>query len=489
MGYIVRMPKLGVEMQEGELLEWHVDRGGAVSEEAVVAEIESEKTVAEVTAREDGVLRRVFLAEGETGPPGAEMGIVAGADEDIGDLLDEADAAPVDGEEQTGGDTSGGDPEPAEVDIGGEPAGGAEPAITTAGDGQVAATPRARVRAREEGVDLASVEGTGPKGSVTVADVEAADDDGSAGTATNGGGTASNGAKASPRARRRADEAGVAVGAVEATGPAGSVVEADVERAIDAGAAGAGSTGAPGLVGGSGDPDVSDPTATTRTVASEREQSRMRRTIARRLSDSWREAPHVTVDRAVDVEPLFSATAALEEAGYDVSLTDVLLVAASETLADHPEFNATFEDGVHTTYEEHNVGVAVDIEDGLVTPVLPAVNEKSVDEIAAVRERLTKRATSGEYTSEDLSGGTFTVSNLGMFGVTSFTPIINPPEVAILGVNTVEERPVKGENGVEFRREMTFSLSFDHRVVDGADAARFLDTLADHVTSGVALVL
>lgn len=431
MSYIVRMPKLGVEMQEGKILEWHVDEGGEVAEETVLAEIESEKTTTEVTAREDGVLRRVFMTEGDTGPPGAAMGVVAGPEEDLGELLAEVDAEGADGAE-----TPGPTPAPGGDD--------AEPTVTAT-----------------------AVEAAGPEAGAP----HAAGDDGDDGDNGDDGARP----KASPRARRRAGEAGVTVADVEPTGPAGAVVAADVERAIDA--------------RGASEATIPDATATTRTVASEREQSRMRRTIARRLGESWREAPHVTVDRTVDAEPMLAATDALVEAGHDVSLTDVLLVAVSETLADHPEFNATFRDGRHTLYEEHNIGVAVDIENGLVTPVVPAVEEKSVTEVGAVRRRLTERATSGAYTSEDLSGGTFTVSNLGAFGVDSFTPIINPPEVAILGVGAVGERPVNGDDGLEFRRQVTFSLSFDHRVVDGADAARFLDTLAGHVTGGVTLVL
>jgi pyruvate dehydrogenase E2 component (dihydrolipoamide acetyltransferase) len=197
----------------------------------------------------------------------------------------------------------------------------------------------------------------------------------------------------------------------------------------------------------------------------------------------------VTVDRQVNAEPLFAAVEAAAVSGHNVSMTDVLLRAVSETLSAHPAFNATFEDDVHTIYEERNVGVAVDVDKGLLTPVIPDVGAKTVDEIAAVREDLTDRALSGAYTGDDLSGGTFTVSNLGAFGVTSFTPVINPPEVAILGVGAVEEKPVRGDRGgVAWRRHVGFSLSFDHRVVDGADAARFLDTLADELADAVALV-
>ncbi|MFB6252367.1 MAG: 2-oxo acid dehydrogenase subunit E2 [Halobellus sp.] len=224
-----------------------------------------------------------------------------------------------------------------------------------------------------------------------------------------------------------------------------------------------------------------------RTVADERSLSPMRRTIASRLQESYQEAVHVTVSRAVSAESMLAA--ADTELGGDgepvePSVVDVLVCALSETLAEHPAFNATFEDGTHRVYEEHNLGVAVDIDDGLVTPVLEDVGSKSLATITAERRRLTERVQTGQYSMSTFQGGTFTVSNLGPLGVDSFTPVINPPEVAILGVNRIREAVVPDENSehsVGTEKRLTLDLSFDHRVVDGADAARFLGTLAKHL--------
>jgi pyruvate dehydrogenase E2 component (dihydrolipoamide acetyltransferase) len=454
MAYIVRMPKLGVEMKEGVVLAWHVDEGEPVAEDELVAEIGSEKAQAEVTAREAGVLRRILLGVDEAGEPGAAIGIVGGPDEDVSDLLAEVDADP---------DEGAGADEGATVRRAAADASGGASAPATPDPGESESTP-------------AVTDAAGGGGGEATAD-----------RAPSGGAA---GVRASPRARKRAAELDVDLTAVEGTGPQDSVVEADIERAAESGtataSAGAG-TAAPA------EPAASDAASgdgdRTRTVIERREQSRMRSTIARRLSESWREAPHVTVDRQVNAEPLFAAVEAAAVSGRDVSMTDVLLRAVSETLSAHPAFNATFEDDVHTIYEERNVGVAVDVDEGLLTPVIPDVGAKTVDEIAAVRKNLTDRALSGAYTGDDLSGGTFTVSNLGAFGVTSFTPVINPPEVAILGVGAVDEKPVRGDRGgVAWRRHVGFSLSFDHRVVDGADAARFLDTLADELADAVVLV-
>jgi len=217
--------------------------------------------------------------------------------------------------------------------------------------------------------------------------------------------------------------------------------------------------------------------AAQRSVREERSLSPMRKTIAKRLQQSYQDAIHVTVSRNVVAEPVLAAAD-----NVDVpTVTDILLCGLSETLTAHPEFNATFEDGTHRIYEEHNIGVAVDIGDGLVTPVIEDIGAKSLYEVAQRRQDLTSRVMDGNYTMSTFQGGTFTVSNLGVLGVDSFTPVINPPEIAILGIGRTTERAVPGEDGVTFRTEMTLDLSFDHRIVDGADAARFLETLSGNL--------
>jgi pyruvate/2-oxoglutarate dehydrogenase complex dihydrolipoamide acyltransferase (E2) component len=231
---------------------------------------------------------------------------------------------------------------------------------------------------------------------------------------------------------------------------------------------------------------VGDSDPAPRTVREERTPSPMRKTIANRLQESYRNAVHVTVSREVDAEALLDAA---DTAGTDVSLLDVLLCALSDALDVHPAFNAAFEDGSHRLYEEHNVGVAVAVDDGLVAPVVADVGNRSLDGIAAERRRLTEAVQTGDYAMADLRGGTITVSNLGPLGVDGFTPIINPPQVAILGVSRVGERVrPSDEDGVTVRRTLPLDLSFDHRVVDGADAARFLGTLAEGIETAGAYV-
>jgi len=470
MAYLVRMPKLGMEMQEGVLLEWRVEEGDAVEADRPVAEIESEKSTTEVTARESGVLRRKLLSPGDAVEPGAPMGVIAGSSEDVTDLLaaaelpgasfDPPDATDGTGTSEMGASSAGSDPGPdpdASPDPAPDPASEPESADTTAtkvgprevpGCDRPRASPRARRRAEQLGVDLASVEPTGMEGSIIERDVEAAAGEVPAGEAP----------------------------------PTGSGTPASPEKPASPGEpVGARTPGEPDEPAGS----------STRTVHEANELSGIRTTIANRLTESYRSAPHVTVGRDLRAGALLDAVdAAREGLDAEVSLTDLLLIAVSAALDEHPAFNATFEDGVHRTYEEHNVGVAVDVEGGLVTPVVEGVDRRTIPEVAAERRRLTDRALSGSFTSDDLSGGTFTLSNLGVFDVDSFTPIINPPEVAILGVSRVREVPVRdGAGGVAFDRRLRVDLSFDHRVVDGADAARFLSTLADRVADPWPLVL
>ncbi|WP_186336592.1 2-oxo acid dehydrogenase subunit E2 [Natrarchaeobaculum sulfurireducens] len=443
MSYIVKMPKLGLEMERGELLSWEIDQGATLEKGEVIAEVESEKSVAEVEARETGVLKRTYLDAGETVPPGTPIGIVASADADIGDLEAEVEAeldAVGDADESA---TDESEPQAASDDEAGATA------TRAADDGDVQASPRARARADDLGVDLTTVGGTGYQGAITEADVEAA--------AESGTGVDDADVDVSPRARKRAEELGVDLTGVDGTGYQGAITEADVEDAAA--------------------------TADGRTRLETRTLDGMRRTIASRLGESYREAVHVTAHREADAEALFDAAdAAADALEMDVTIQDILVLAVSATLEDHPAFNATFEDDEHVLWAEHNLGLAVDVEHGLITPVLSDVGSKSLETIATERREVVQSALDGTYTMDDLRGGTFTITNLGVLGVEAFDPIINPPQIAILGVDAIDEAHIRGaDDGLEWRRRLPFDLTFDHRIVDGADAARFLETLVGHV--------
>jgi len=395
MGYVIRMPQMGMSMEEGTVVEWSVEEGTSVAAADVLCVVESEKTTADVEARESGVLRRILVPEGGVVEPGTPVGVLAGPEEDLSAYTDAIDDAAL----------------------------GAD--VESAPDDETAVV----------GDEPASATGSGASGSAAaVTEV-----------------------RASPGARRLAEEEGIDLGGVEGTGPDGVITEADVERAIESGGGTAVEAGVSGGV--------------ERTVAESRELSGMQRTVGERLGKSYREAVHVTLGREYDATTLRDVAWAADDADVDVALTDLLVKALGETLGEFPAFNALFEDGKHRLIEEVNVGIAVDVEEGLVTPVVGDVRAKSAETVNRERGTLTDRVRSGEFTMDDLEGGTFTVSNLGPFGVDHFDPVIDPPQVAILGLGRIRD------DGT-----MTLSLSFDHRVVNGADAARFLDGLVDRLT-------
>ena len=393
MAYIVRMANLGMSMHQGEVLEWYLDVGDAVEEGDALLEIEAEKTTSEIIAKEDGVLRRVYAEGGDVTEPGAPLGIVAGADENIESLEEKVEKRLDEIKPANSADSDNS---------------GSQPAIErTKGNGKT----------QQQQDDTSGI------------------------------------VRLTPKAKRRARELGVDTDSISAPGN-GTVLDAEDIEEIAADEPG------------------------NRTIREEREFSQMRQSIAERLGESYRNAVHVTHDRAIDLEAGLEVVDQLKPEVADISVIDMILLAVSETLEEHPQFNATFEDEVHRLYEEHNIGFAVDVDEGLVTPVISDVENRSLTELIDERRTLTERALAGDYTMDDLAGGTFTVSNLGVLNVDSFTPIIDPPQIAILGVGRPRQKAVQDGNDVAFRRHVTFSLSFDHRVVDGADAARFLETFA-----------
>ena len=410
MGYVIRMPQMGMSMEQGTVVEWHADEGAEIESGSVVVIVESEKASNEVEAREDGVLRAVLVPEGGAVEPGTAIGIVAGPDETLAAYEDQIDGDLGDARAETGGAPD----------------------------------------------DRGSVE----EDPGTTAPVASAGASGEGRSSESGDGAAGADVRASPGARRLATEEGVDLTRVEGTGPQGVVTDDDVAAHVDAGGDGAGTGGA------------------ARTVAETRSLSSVQRAVGERLGESEANAVHVTLNRSIDAGALGETVSAVRaaEGTEDVSITDLLLKAVADALTAHPEVNALFEEGEHRLVDEVNVGVAVDVEEGLLTPVVASVDERSAEEVGRARSELIERARSGEFDTDDLSGGTFTVSNLGPFGVDDFDPIINPPEIAILGVGRIRD------DG-----EMTLSLSFDHRVLNGVDAARFLDTLSERLTDAATL--
>lgn len=439
------MPQLGMSMEQGTIVEWTLAEGDTTEKGDTIAVVESEKTTADIEARENGILGRIIVPEGGTVEPGDPIGILVGEDEPVEEYEEQLDEAAMNVESATTGST-GVESAQADTSI-------AENDTTDDEDStDVRATPGARRVAEKAGIDLAGIEGTGPQGVIVEDDVRGARD-----TATDDGKARDADVRATPGARNVAEEEGVDLTIINGTGPQGVITEDDVTDHLaerEAPAAG----------------------GATRTDVETRSMGGMQKTIGERLGQSYREAVHVTLHRSFETATIETITQAAEDAGVDVSITDLIITAVGDALNQHPEFNGVFEDGTHHLVEEVNIGIAVDVKDGLVAPVIPAVGTRSVEEVAALRRELTERVQAGEFTMDDLSGGTFTISNLGPFGVDSFDPIINPPEIAILGIGRIRA------DGT-----MTLSLSFDHRVVNGADAARFLATITETLTDEASL--
>lgn len=471
----VRMPMMGNTMETGLLTEWVIDKGAEVAEDDTVAVVESEKAAADVAASRDGTLARVDVEAGEEVPPGTVLGVILGSDEDLVDAPEPRSRIEPDsgGDDETDAHPETADQSPESAD---KPADESQ-----AADADIRAAPGARELAAEHGVDLASLDGTGPEGAILRADVEvlldeaSEDETGEAETAEPAGEPGRD--FSSPSTRRLAREHGVSLADIEGTGIGDRVTESDVRAAASqlnrSSSASATNLGESGGVSG---PAPSDADRLGVTITEERDLTGMRRTIAERMAQSARQAPHVTLNREVAVERAFETAEELaSDRDAPIGFTDILIGATVRALDAYPAFNAWFEGDSLRFVAERNMAFAVDAEAGLVTPVIRSAAERSLDDIATERRRLTDAVLDGTHSMDDLQGGTFTITNLGMFGVDSFDPIINPPQVAILGVGAIRD----GDDS----RNCTLSLSFDHRVVDGADAARFLETLTESIES------
>ncbi|MEX2526317.1 MAG: pyruvate dehydrogenase complex dihydrolipoamide acetyltransferase [Gemmatimonadota bacterium] len=427
----VHMEALSPTMEEGQIVKWLKGEGDPVAAGDILAEVETDKATMELVARGDGILRAILKGEGEVAPVGEVIAVVAGEDEDIAQLVKEA-------------------------------GGGAEPAN---GEGGGEAAPNGKKEAESASPQAEATEGkeeTTPKASHQGAPGS------SQGTAPPGeeGGRL----KASPVARRLAAEEGVELTAVQGSGPGGRIVKRDVEQAMEGGVTAPAAGVAPGSV------SVEDGREYT-----DHPLSQMRKTIAKRLVESIGPVPHffltVEVDMSRMVEARPRVNAILEAEGVKISYNDIVLKAVAMALHRHPECNAHWRGDHIRQFRGAHVGVAVAVEDGLITPVIRNAHLKGLAAIATEVRELVGRARNKKLKPEEYTGATFSVSNLGMFGIQEFTAVINPPEAGILAVGAMQERPVVVDGDLEIRPMMRMTMSCDHRVIDGAQGSRFLQTL------------
>jgi len=423
----VKLPRLGQGMESGTIVRWLKSEGEEVAKGDPLYELDTDKVTQEVEAEATGVLLKIVVADGEV-DVGTTVGVIGAQDEDVSELLAASQggnggapaatrpgaAAPA----QAAREPSGSEPQ----SVGGETA---EPdAATSAGRGgeRTKASPLARRMARERGVDLALVTGTGPEGRVIAEDVESA-----------AAGTVEPAAMSPPPA---------------ADAPAIPPATTD-------------------------DAEIVELTST-------------RRTIARRLTEAW-EAPVFQLSVAADATELVATrerlVELLREGETKPTVNDILTRVVASALVRHRPVNAHFSDGRILRFPSASIGLAVAAPSGLVVPVIRAADAKSIQQIAVARADLVSRARDGKLKLADLEGGTFTISNLGMYGIEQFIAVLNPPQVAILAVGSIEDRPAARDGELVVSPTMTMILTCDHRAIDGSEGAEFLRTVKAFVES------
>ena len=401
----VLMPQMGYDMREGTVVRWYKQEGETVNRGEVIADIETDKATVEFEAYTGGVLGRIVAAEGVAVPVGNLIAIIT----EPGEAVPEpAVAAPPAAAEPAPAAT----PEPAAVV--------AQPAAAPPADGQVRASPIARRLARERGIDLALLTGTGPNGRVVEQDVL--------------------------DYQPAAETAPAPAGASAVAAPADSRIEL----------------------------------------------SRMRQTIARVTADSKSTAPHFYVTAEIDMGKAMALRRDVNDAAAPenrVSVNDLMVKACALALAAHPKFNSFFRGDHLEVHGAMNIGIAIALETGLILPGVSNCESKTLLQIAAATKDLIDRANNGSLRNEEYSSTTFSISNMGMFDVESFTAIIYPPHAAILAVGSVKEQPVVRDGQLAVGQMMKATLSTDHRVADGAEAAMFLMEIKRVLENPVALLL
>jgi pyruvate dehydrogenase E2 component (dihydrolipoyllysine-residue acetyltransferase) len=443
----VMMPRLSDSMEEGTVLKWLVEVGGEVKRGEPLVEIETDKANMTYEADSDGVLIEVLAQEGETLPIGQVIARVGGADEVAegkpqaagnGDQAEPASEEPEPEPEETPADEQPAEqkapatrqPRPASSDDGG-------------GNGRVKASPVARRMAREIGLELTGIEGSGPGGRIVKSDVEAA-------------------AKGGTAVRERPAE--------EPQREAEAPATRDLQPAASGGDEAA--DGAKGKV----------------TV---QELTRLQRTVSRRMAESKATAPEFQLNMEIDMSGCVELRARLKEVSDPApSFNDMVVKAAATALREFPRVNGAYRDGHWELYSRINVGVAVAAQDTLIVPTIFDAGQKSLGAIAGDARALINKVREGNITPPELSGGTFTVSNLGMYGIETFTAIINPPQAAILAVGALKKKPVVDDSGRIVARDMMgVTLICDHRILYGADGAEFLARVRQLLEQPLSLAL
>jgi pyruvate dehydrogenase E2 component (dihydrolipoamide acetyltransferase) len=470
----LKMPALSPTMEEGTLAKWLVKEGDTVKSGDLIAEIETDKATMEFEAIDEGVVGKILIAEGTEGVKvGTVIATITGDDDAVAvkaapKAVAKAEAAPA----------SAAQAEAAQL-----PAVVPTPPVRlakSAGE-RIAISPLARKMAHDRGIDFSVITGTGPNSRIVKADIE-----GAMSVPRDAAVVAASGEVAiSPLARRIAEARGLDVTALTGTGPGGRIVKADVEGApitpvgaVSVAPVAAAAT-APALADGSIPHEII-------------KLSGMRKTIARRLSQSMQEAPHIYLTVDIQLDALLKLRAELNETlvkrGVKLSVNDMLIKALALALIDVPACNVSFAGDTMVQYARADISVAVSIPGGLITPIIVDAAGKSLATIATEMNDLGARAKAGKLQPQEYQGGTASISNMGMMGIKQFTAVINPPQAMIMAVGAGEKRPYIVDGALGVATVMSCTGSFDHRAIDGADGAMLMAAFKALVEKPLGLV-
>jgi len=434
MAHEVIMPKAGMAMEEGKVIRWLIKEGEAVKQGEPMLEIETDKVAMEVEAGASGVLIKVLAQEGDIVPVTKVIGYIGEQDEKAPEQTATEQTEPESAGEVK---TQGTAPAISET---------APPAMQE--HGKIAATPLAKTIAHQRGIALNTVQPSGRLGQVLARDVEAVRQ-----------------VAATPLARKIAEDRQVDIGSVAGSGYNGKVTKADVLAA--------------------------QPQAVVQGEDELKPHSAMRRVIAKRMLQSHLEIPPVTQSCIADATELMAFREKMNASGeMRISVNDFIILSVAKTLEEQPHINASFTEEGLIIKKHINIGVAVALPEGLIVPVVKDANKLSLRQISEISKSLAAKAKEGRLLPDEYSGGTFTISNLGMMGVTSFTPIINQPESAILGVCAVTQQLEMDDDGqIHKRLKMGLSLTYDHRSIDGAQAAIFSNRVTELLEHPFAMMI
>lgn len=426
MAIKIEMPKLSDTMEEGVIASWNVKEGDQVEAGDIIAEVETDKATMEVEAFDEGTVLKILVAEGDAVPLGGLMAVLGEEGEDISEILENAGSS---------------------------------------GSGEAEEKAEAKESKSEDKEESKS---SGGSAALTSPKSESSSSEVAASTGKHGR------ILASPLARKMADDKGIDLSRVSGSGPNGRIVKADIEEYKETAPAAAAST------------------QTFESLESkEIKVSQMRKAIARRLSESKFTNPHFYETIDIDMKSAIAARKQINDANEDVkiSFNDIVVKACATALTRHQYVNSSWHDDVIKQHGDVHVAVAVAIEEGLMTPVIRHTDKKGLAQISSETRELAGLARDRKLQPEQMEGSTFTISNLGMFGIEEFTAIINPPNACILAVGAIRDVPVVENGEVVPGKRMKVTLSSDHRIVDGAKAAEFLNTVKNLLENPLSMLL